>query len=150
MLNLDTVKTSTEFDMFSRIHKLDVNFNVSSILFSKYKRLFADLIYDDDEELDSGITEDDGDNECAEIPLLLHNDDDQSERCTDLHHKSKRFRSNSFRHLLRSSSHSSTNNNKSKSGPNESNVITCRDLFKFGWLFFIFIRGKLYILRDHC
>ena len=102
---------NADVSLFSRINKVEHNFNVSIVLFSKYTRLFSHLIGDT--------------TQCC-----YDNDDSLSNTSSDLGHKSKKLRSNSAETGL--------------VVDHGRRFITCFDLFKFGWIFYIYIKGKFH------
>ena len=119
MLNMTMSNVTTtsfgEISLFERINKIELNYNVSMVLFAKYKHLFSHLIVD------------------IENHELFYSDETNNVDDYDLRHKHKKL---------------CTNSNEILDGDDdddESNVslITNDDLFKFGWSFFIYIKGKL-------
>jgi hypothetical protein len=117
MLNMTTLNVTTtsfgEISLFERINKIELNYNVSMVLFAKYKYLFTHLIADID-------------NHQLFYSDETNNDDDDDD---DLRHKHKKLCINSNEIL---------DDNDESSG----SLITNDDLFKFGWSFFIYIKGK--------
>ena len=157
MLNLEQSTASlsvSHVKFFSRINKIELNFNVSSVLFSKYKLLFARLIYetskdfyqdeDDDQEVDTSEDEENDDGVSVSRFIL------DSE--INLKHKRKKLRSNSHLPIcLQGRNHDddddydSNDDVRSNSNNDRKKVITSRDLFKFGWTLFIYIRGIMHL-----
>jgi len=138
MLNIQsTTAIATPFgdmSLFTRINKIEINYNVSIVLFSKYKRLFTHLIA----QINHDTYKDDI---VPSSTFLLDEKNSDLEEMSSLEHKSKKLRS--------SNSHILEENDQVKEDVKDEDssdfLIKIDDLFKFGWIFFIYIKGMTYL-----
>ena len=145
MLNIVDYSANTPANLlFTRISKIEFNLNVSLVLFSKYKHLFSQLFFDSAASslpYDSFLITD----------STIIDTESRSTGCLSLenhYNAEQQHIHNLIFNLTSAASHESSHqlrhtNKKLRSnhGPNDD-LVNIADLFKFGWLLFIYIRGR--------